>query len=162
MIRRFTREQLDHERSERPDIRGCRSTRLVDHLGCHPVRRANYRRVRWTSDSRGDAEIGNWLRSTASAPLATQRCQEGVVQRTFDAALLCGENVASLDVAVDHPLVVKVQQTLKDLKSVQARERLWEPSKFLDDGREGTVLAVLEDDVESRVCAGVSSVLDDV
>ena len=115
-------------------------------------------RLEWRRRNRQLAPING----TCFSSLVTQRCQEGVVQRTFDAALLCGEYGASLVGAVDHPLVVNLQHTLIDFKSVQARERLWEPSKFLDDGREGTVLAVLEDDVESRVCAGVSSVLDDV
>lgn len=63
---------------------------------------------------------------------------------------------------MNDPLLVKVLQSVQDLEDVQPDERFGNPPEFADQRGEGTVLAVLEDDVERGGGAVVASVLDDV
>lgn len=59
-------------------------------------------------------------------------------------------------------LIMEVLQPLQDLERVQPDERLGDPAELFNDGRERTVLAVFEDDVEGSRGARVAAVLDNV
>lgn len=132
----------------------------TDESGSEPTRVATPKSA--TAGESNEGERGrrvSWVKAEEGLERERERGRGG---RTLDAALLGGEDVAALDVAVDDALVVQVQQALEDLERVQADERLGDAAELFDDGRQRAVLAVLEDDVERGRGAGVAAVLDDV
>jgi hypothetical protein len=61
--------------------------------------------------------------------------------RQLDSPILIGEDVGSLDIAVDHTLVVEIDQSLQHLGDVHRYEVFRKLAESFGDGVKGTVLA---------------------
>jgi hypothetical protein len=71
----------------------------------------------------------------ASRPRSyTEICQ-------LDCAILVGEDVGALDIAMDDTLVVEVEQTLENLRDEHGDEVLRELAKLLEDRVQRSILA---------------------
>jgi len=114
----FTVKQLNDGAAQAPDVGRRCGARQLNHLWCHPIGSAYNTRLGEARSSGGNSKVGK-----------------------FDQALFRGEDICSLDVAVDHTLFVEVEKTVKNLNNVQRDEILWELAKVLTDGVQRAILA---------------------
>jgi hypothetical protein len=118
VVRWVALEQLDDHAADAPYVgRGGRAG-LFDDLGRHPVRATDDGAVVDTRRVARDAEVGE-----------------------LDGAVLVGEDVGALDVAVDDTLIVKVHEAFENLGDVHRNEALGELAEALGDVVEGAILA---------------------
>lgn len=109
VVWRSALQQLNDGAAHAPYVRSRAGTRELDDFRGHPVRGAHDLSLlvllTTRQRARGDAKVGK-----------------------LDGAVLSGENVCALDVAVDDTLVVEVVEALEDLCHVDADEVLGELS----------------------------------
>ena len=103
-----------------PNVGCCGSTGKLNNLGRHPVRRPHHRRV---------AQSGR--RSCRN----TEICQ-------FHQAVLCGQDVCALDIAVNHSLVVEIEQAVQNLCQVNPHQVFREFPKVFANAMQGPVFAI--------------------
>lgn len=102
MIRRLPLQKLNNRTPKTPNITCRRRPRQLNNLRRHPIRRPHNLRLLIPGGSKG-----------------TRRYPK---IRKFDLPVLCSEDVGPFDVPVDHSLVVQVEETLQDLRHVDADE----------------------------------------
>ena len=145
-----TREHLDDQTPQGPDIRFPRIGRLLDDFRGHPedgtlqggtVDVAALGRVEEGGrfDALGDAEVGD-----------------------LDLAFDVDEDVGALDVPVDDIAAVEIGEPIQDLADEVADEGFLEVAVVVEHGGDAAAGDVLEEDVEVLVVGVGAEVLDDV
>lgn len=104
-IRGAPSKELDDSAGQGPYIRLCRCTLQHDDLGGHPVRCPSHipNLVLRHAKIQGDAKVGE-----------------------LDVGVLCGQNVRSLEVAMDDVIGVEIMKPFKDFNYVARNEMLIE------------------------------------
>lgn len=125
VIWRPTLEKLDDSAPHAPDIRGGAGAGQLDDLGGHPV---------WSADDLRLLVLATGERAGRDAKVGK-----------LDSAVLGGEDVGALDVAVDDTLVVEVLEALKDLGHVDADQVFRELAIFSAYRMKRAVFAVSDD-----------------
>mmetsp|Transcript_37384 Transcript_37384/g.117571 ORF Transcript_37384/g.117571 Transcript_37384/m.117571 type:complete len:307 (+) Transcript_37384:588-1508(+) len=154
-VGRLARQQLEHRAAERPDVGRRREGLHLDYLRRHPVGRADGPLSSPIDgcSRRQSSRVSNHLRilTLVSPPLLLRRVDDAAGDpkvSELHLPVLRDQKVGALDVSVADALCVKPLKPRQHLPHVDDEHVLGQPPKGFEDGGEGAVLDVLEDEVE--------------
>jgi hypothetical protein len=119
VVWRLSLNELNDGAAQTPNVRGRCSSRELDDLGRHPIRRTDDTRLVQPRLLRSDTKVSQ-----------------------FDESLLCCQDVGTLDVPVDDTLLVQVEEPMKCLGHVESDEVFWELAEVLADAVQRPIFAV--------------------